>query len=119
MIERIETNQRMSKIVKHNGVVYLSGLVGDANKDIKGQTSDCLEQVESYLTQAGSSIDKILRAEIWIADMQDFAAMNEVWDAWVPEGHAPTRACGESKLARKELLVEIIITAAYDTDYNY
>ena len=44
--------------------------------------------------------------------MTDFDAMNEVWDAWVPEGHAPARACGEAKLARPELKVEIIITAA-------
>jgi len=45
--------------------------------------------------------------------MSDFAAMNEVWNAWVPDGHAPARACGQVKLAREELLVEIIIDAAY------
>ena len=44
--------------------------------------------------------------------MADFAAMNEVWDAWVPEGHAPARACGEARLARDDLKVEIIVTAA-------
>lgn len=119
MIERFNTQQRMSGIVKHNGVVYLSGHVGDASKDIQGQTQDCLEKIEADLAQAGSSPEKILRAEIWLADMQDFDAMNQIWDAWVPAGHAPARACGESKLARKALLVEIIITAAYDSEYNY
>ncbi len=44
--------------------------------------------------------------------MADFAEMNEVWDAWVPEGHAPARACGEAKLAHPELKVEFLITAA-------
>ena len=54
----------------------------------------------------------MLRVEIWLADMADFAAMNEVWNAWVPEGFAPARACGESKLARDVLKVEMIVTAA-------
>ncbi|MCL4115027.1 UNVERIFIED_CONTAM: hypothetical protein GTU68_036141 [Idotea baltica] len=109
----------MSKIVKNNGVVYLCGQVGDANKDIKGQTQDCINKIEALLAEAGSGTDKILQAIVWLADMDDFAAMNEVWDEWLPVEHAPARACGEAKLARKELLVEIIITAAYDSDYNY
>jgi enamine deaminase RidA (YjgF/YER057c/UK114 family) len=54
----------------------------------------------------------MLQAVIWLADMADFAEMNAVWDAWVPEGHAPARACGEARLARPELRVEIIVTAA-------
>lgn len=58
----------------------------------------------------------MLQAIVWLADMADFAEMNEVWDAWVPEGHAPARACGEAKLARAELKVEIIVTAAYPVD---
>jgi len=53
-----------------------------------------------------------LQCTIWLADMADFAEMNEVWDAWVPAGCAPARACGEAKLARPELKVEIIVTAA-------
>ena len=109
----------MSKVVKHNGVVYISGQVGDPEKDIKGQTADCIEKIEDYLAKAGSSPEKMLRAEIWLSDMKYFAEMNEVWDAWVPEGNAPARACGEAKLAREALKVEIIVTAAYDTDYNY
>ena len=44
--------------------------------------------------------------------MADFAEMNAVWDAWVPEGCAPARACGEARLARDSLKVEIIVTAA-------
>ena len=54
----------------------------------------------------------MLQVVIWLADMADFAEMNAVWDAWVPEGHAPARACGEAKLARADLKVEIIVTAA-------
>lgn len=111
MIERIETGQRMSKIVKHNGVAYLCGQVGDGTT-IAEQTRECLSRVEALLETAGSSPEQILQAIIWVADMTDFAEMNAVWDAWLPEGHAPARACGEAKLARPELKVEIIITAA-------
>lgn len=111
MIERIETGQRMSKIVKHNGVAYLCGQVG-AGDTVTEQTRDCLGRVEALLAQAGSSRDRMLQVVIWLADMADFAEMNAVWDAWVPEGHAPARACGEARLARPELKVEIIVTAA-------
>ena len=113
MIERIDTATRMSQIVKHNGTAYLAGQVGNAGESVADQTRTCIEKIEKLLEKAGSSPDKILQAIIWLADMKDFAEMNAVWDAWVPEGHAPVRACGEAKLARPDFTVEIIITAAY------
>ena len=112
MIERIETNARTSKIVKHNGVAYLCGQVGEG-ATVTEQTQECLSRVEALLEKAGSSREQMLQAVIWLADMSDFAEMNEVWNAWVPDGHAPARACGEAKLARDVLKVEIIVTAAY------
>ena len=113
MIERHEIGTRMSKIVKHNGTVYLCGQVG-AGDTVTEQTQDCLARVDVLLKQAGSSREQMLQAIIWLSDMADFAEMNAVWDAWVPEGHAPARACGEAKLARPELKVEVIVTAAYE-----
>ncbi|MCR9059863.1 MAG: RidA family protein [Rhodobacteraceae bacterium] len=111
MIERIETKQRMSRIVKHNGVAYLCGQVGDGST-VAEQTRDCLSRIDSLLKKAGSDREHILQAIIWLSDMADFPEMNEVWDAWVPHGFAPARACGEAKLAREALKVEIIVTAA-------
>ncbi len=113
MIERIDTGTRMSKIVKHNGVAYLCGQVG-AGDTVTEQTQDCLARVDALLAKAGSSRKQILQAIIWVADMNDFAEMNAVWDGWIPEGFAPARACGEAQLARPELKVEIIVTAAID-----
>ncbi len=113
MIERIDVGTRMSKIVKHNGVAYLCGQVGDG-ETVTEQTRDCISRVEALLAKAGSSPERMLQVVIWLADMQDFAEMNAVWDAWVPEGLAPARACGEAKLARADLKVEIIVTAACD-----
>lgn len=111
MIKRQHTSERMSKIVTHNGTVYLCGQVG-AGESVTEQTEDCLGRVDALLIEAGSGRDHILQAIIWLSDMKDFAKMNAVWDAWVPAGHAPARACGEAKLARDTLKVEIIITAA-------
>lgn len=111
-IERLQTGQRMSKIVKHNGTVYLCGQVGEGTS-VTEQTESCLARVDALLQEAGSSREHMLQAVIWLSDMADFAEMNAVWDAWVPEGHAPARACGEAKLARDVLKVEVIVTAAY------
>lgn len=111
MIERIGTGARMSRIVRHGGVAWLCGQVG-AGDSVADQTRDCLARVDALLAEAGSSRERILQAVIWLADMADFDAMNAVWDAWVPAGHAPARACGEARLAQPEFKVEIIVTAA-------
>ena len=114
MIERMDVGPRMSQVVKHNGTVYLAGQVGTAGDSVCDQTAQCLEKVDALLARAGSDKTRILQAVIWLSDMADFQAMNAVWDAWVAAGHSPARACGESKLAAPELLVEIIVTAACD-----
>jgi len=112
MIERIGVAERSSRIVKHNGVAYFSGQVCEG-ESVAEQTQGCLDKIDALLSEAGSSREQILQATIWLADIKDFAELNEVWNAWVPEGHAPARACGEVKLARSILKVEILITAAY------
>ncbi|EAR57714.1 putative translation initiation inhibitor, yjgF family protein [Photobacterium sp. SKA34] len=113
MIERLETGARMSRIVKHNGTIYLCGQVcADATKSITEQTQTMLDKVEALLLQAGSDKEHMLSATIYIKDMSMFAEMNAVWDSWVPEGHAPARACVEASMARDALLVEISVVAA-------
>ena len=112
-IERQETKQRMSRIVKHNGVIYLCGQVcADATKGITEQTQTMLDKVDVLLVQAGSDREHILSATIYIKDMAYFAEMNAVWDNWVPQGHAPARACVTASMAREALLVEISVVAA-------
>lgn len=113
MIERIETGVRSSRIVKHNGIAYLTGQVAEG-ETIQEQVQTCLQNIDALLEKAGSSREKMLRVTIWLADMSDFAGLNEVWNDWVPEGHAPARACGQAKLAREELKVEFIVDAVYD-----
>ena len=112
-ITRQETKTRMSRIVKHNGVIYLCGQVcKDASKGIEEQTSSMLEKVDELLEQAGSDKEHLLSATIYLKEMTDFSKMNAVWDNWVPEGFAPARACVEASIARDVLLVEISVIAA-------
>ncbi len=113
MIERLHTTEKLSRIVKHNGVAYLCGQVGDG-ATVAEQTQDCLGRVDRLLGEAGSSRERILQAIVWLADIKDISEMNAVWNAWIPAGHTPARACGEARLARQELKVEIIVTAACD-----
>ena len=112
-IERKETKQRMSRVVIHQGTVYLCGQVAaDASKGIAEQTQTMLDKVDALLLSANSDREHMLSATIYIKYMADFAAMNAVWDAWVPQGHAPARACVQAAMARPELLVEISVVAA-------
>ena len=111
-ITRIATGQRMSQAVIHGQTIYLAGQVGTPGTSVTAQTQEILEKIESLLEQSGSDKTKILSATIWMASMDSFDEMNAVWDSWVPEGHAPARATGESALATPEHLVEILIIAA-------
>ncbi|RWR45938.1 RidA family protein [Sinirhodobacter ferrireducens] len=111
-IERIECGARMSGAVVYNGLVWLAGQVGTPGASVTEQTKDALAEVDRLLALAGSDKTRILSAQIWLADMADFAEMNAVWDAWVPQGATPARATGEAKLAAPEYRVEVIVTAA-------
>jgi enamine deaminase RidA (YjgF/YER057c/UK114 family) len=113
-ITRIKTGNRMSQIVIHNDIIYLAGQVGNPGDGVAEQTKTSLKSVESLLNEAGSDKTRILQATIWLDNMADFAEMNEIWDAWITPGTAPTRACGEAKLATPEYKVEVIIVAARD-----
>ncbi|MCY0389365.1 MAG: RidA family protein [Janthinobacterium lividum] len=112
-IIRIDSNQRMSRVVKAAGLVFVGGqTAGDRTLDVKGQTEQVLAKIDGFLAQAGIDKTRLVSAQIWLADIaRDFAGMNEVWDAWVAPGCAPTRATVQSALAAPDLLVEITVTA--------
>ena len=113
MIQRFEVGPRMSELAVHNGVAYLAGQVPeDATQDITGQTRQVLEAIDALLAQAGTDKTRILRAQIFLADIADFPGMNQAWDAWVAAGHAPPRATVQAALARSDWKVEIVVTAA-------
>ncbi len=113
MIQRFDVGPRLSEMVVHNGTVYLAGQVPETeDADISTQTREVLAGIDALLARAGSDRTKILRAQIFLADLSDFPGMNAVWESWVPQGHAPTRATVQARLAKAGWRVEIVVTAA-------
>lgn len=111
-IIRTETSPILSKAVEYHGFVYTMGVVPrNISGDIKAQTKDVLEQIDALLETHGTDNTRLLQAHIWLKDINDREAMNEIWSAWLPEGEAPVRACVEAKLANPAWLVEIMVTA--------
>ena len=116
-IERYHTGKRMSDIVvlrpAGERVAWLAGQVAaDPTADVTGQTRSVLSQIDALLAEIGSDKSMILSATIYLPDIGDFAAMNAVWDAWVPQGHTPARATVEAKLASPVYRIEIQVVAA-------
>ena len=113
MIQRFDVGARMCEMTVHTGVAYLAGQVAeDGSQDIVGQTRQVLAAIDALLAKAGSDKTKILRAQIFLADLADFPGMNSVWDTWVVAGHTPARATVQAALAKPEWKIEIVITAA-------
>jgi enamine deaminase RidA (YjgF/YER057c/UK114 family) len=111
-IERHGTTRRYSDIVAHGGTIYLVEVPETLTADIAIQTGEILASIERLLAKAGSDKTRLLMVTIYLSDMREYAAMNEVWDAWVPEGTAPVRACVEARLANPGYRVEMVVTAA-------
>ena len=112
-LKRFHVGARLSETAVFNGVVYLAGMVPEAGAaDIRGQTSDVLAQIERLLVEAGSDKSRILRTQIFLTDIADITAMNEVWDAWVVPGHTPPRATVQAALANPDWKIEVVVTAA-------
>lgn len=113
-IQRIKTGARLSKAVVHGHTVYLAGLTADmtAGQGVAAQTQEILAAIDALLAEAGTDKSKLLQATIWLQDIRTVDEMNKVWDAWVPQGCAPARACIEARLQSPAKMVEIRVTAA-------
>ena len=116
-IQRFDVGTRLSEMAVHRtgegGTVYLAGQVAaDASQDIRGQTAQVLAAIDALLARAGTDKRRLLRVEIFITDLADFPALNEVWEAWLPAGEAPPRATVKAVLAKPEWKVEMLVTAA-------
>ena len=113
MIKRIESGPRYTQAVVYGKLVFLAGQVAsDTSADVGGQTRQVLAAVERLLAAAGTDKTRILSATVYLADMANYAAMNQVWDAWVAPGATPARATVEGKLATPAYRVEVVVTAA-------
>jgi enamine deaminase RidA (YjgF/YER057c/UK114 family) len=113
MIERIDSGKRLSKVVIANGFAFLSGFTAKivTPGDVRAQATDVLEQIDELLAKAGTSKAKVVRMNIWLHDMRDFDAMNEIYEQWIDPKCPPARATVESRLAIEGTLVEMMATA--------
>lgn len=114
MITRYNAGKRYSDIAVFQNVAYLAGQVPEnsLDGDIRAQTTDVLAQIDQLLAMAGTDKSKILRCQIFLADLADVNGMNAVWDAWVAPGNAPPRATVQAAMVDPKYRIEIVITAA-------
>ncbi len=112
-VQRLHVEKRFSEIAISGNLVHLAGqLASDTTLDIKGQTRQTLEIIDRLLADAGTDKSQIMSVTIYLKDIEnDYAAMNEIWDAWVADIEALPRTCVEAKLYAPDVLVEMTITA--------
>ena len=112
-IERHGVTARYADAVIHNDVIHLVEVPSTSAADISVQTLEVLASIERQLTKLGSAPSRILMATIYLTDLADCEAMNAVWDAWVPSGSAPARACVKvAGLVDPGWRIEIALSAA-------
>lgn len=115
MIERINSNARMSQIVRTGQTIWLAGQIPeDTAAGIAGQTREVLDRIDTMLQGLGGSKSNLVSVQIWLNDLADFAGMNAVWDAWVDPQNTPARAtCGVALAsAGRGVRIEVIATAS-------
>lgn len=111
-IHRSGTTRRWSETVSWQGLLFLCEVSSQLDADIRVQAAEVLATLAQRLEEAGSDQRRILNATIYIPDPADLAAFNALWDAWVPAGCAPVRACIHAPLTDARMRVEIQMTAA-------
>ncbi|SCN21843.1 Enamine/imine deaminase [Clostridium sp. N3C] len=105
-----------SQAIKVGNFVYTSGQIpldpvsGELITDIKKATERSLENVKAILEEAGSSMDKVVKTVVFLKDMNDFAAMNEVYATYFKE-NPPARSCVEVSRLPKDAVIEIEVVA--------
>jgi enamine deaminase RidA (YjgF/YER057c/UK114 family) len=116
-IIRHEMGPRFSEAVQVNlggaRLVYLSGQVAEnASLDTAGQMREALAHIDHLLSLAGASRKDLVSVTLYLRSIGDYAAVNSVWDEWVPEGHTPARTTVAARLVDSEYRIEIQATAA-------
>jgi len=111
-IVRHGINQRWSDAVVFGSVAYFVEVPDDPALSPADQFDQVLAQVDTRLALVGSDRTSLLQVMIYLPEASDLNVFNRIWDAWVPEGHAPSRACIHAALAAPGYRVELVITAA-------
>ncbi len=89
-----------SEGVRYGGLLFLSGKLGlGGDRGIQPETRGALESIQDALERFGSSMDRVLKCTVFLADMAEFSAMNEVYTEFFPENKPARTALGASGLA--------------------
>ena len=112
-VQRLHIQKRYSEIAISGNLVHLAGqLAEDTQQDIEGQTQQTRALIDRLLADAGTEKSHIMSVTIYLKDIEkDYAAFNEVWDAWVADIDALPRTCVEAKLYDPRVLVELTVVA--------
>ena len=111
-IQRYGVTRRWSDKVVHNGMVYLVEVAATPAAAFDQQVQEIFSSIERQLAELGSGKDRLLQVTIYLTDMANLGAFNAAWDAWLPIGSAPSRACLRADLVSPEYLLELVLTAA-------
>lgn len=114
MAERLIRMPTLHRVVKHNGIAHIGGIVADDDSlNMEGQTRQVLAKLDAYLEEAGSRRSNLLSATIFITDMSVKPQMDAVWRDWFSPEELPARATiGVADLG-DATLIELIATAHY------
>lgn len=101
--------------IKGGGFIFVSGQTGQAlvdgqavlGKDMTEQTRYCLDRIKRVVEAAGSSMEKVVRCTVYVTDISQFGAMNDVYRGYFPNDPPARTTVEVSSLARPGLLVEI------------
>ncbi len=111
-IQRYGVTRHWSDAVVHQGTAYFVEVPDDMTQDVRGQIAQVLQQIDERLKLFGSDRTRLLQVLIYLPNLNFAAVLNSLWDEWVPEGHAPARACVQAALGHPDCKVEMVITAA-------
>lgn len=111
-IQRLNPLPRWSDATVFNGIAHFVEVPGDTDCAMHIQIAQILAQAEATLAAIGSDKSQLLSATIYLTDKSHVPALNTAWEAWLPEGCAPSRACVKVELLDPAMLVEIAFVAA-------
>lgn len=111
-IQRLNPTARWSDATIFNGIAHFVEVPNNTDCTMVEQIAQILAQAELTLAALGSDKTRLLSATIYLTDKENIAALNAAWEAWLPEGCAPSRACIKVELLDPAMLVEIAFVAA-------
>lgn len=113
-IKRINPSPRWSDATLYNGVAHFVEVPDNTAADMADQVQQILAQADARLAEIGSNKSRLLSATLYVTDVANVPTLNAAWEAWLPVGCAPSRACVKVELLDPAMLIEIAFVAACD-----